>query len=278
MIFSKLAAPLAAILAVATAQRPATPQSTEVIDGIKFIKSGPRVLLPKDEYELKFARDALNRLKTRLGPDGLLDLLQPDIQEADAFWHDIIDKSSSSLYVSADGRVIGFFPNMTALDFAAWSQSPLADKANNAANPEHYFKRTEEVSPGVLRAEILEGWGGVTTHFTVPDYTTPPDKEKHGMLRELPEFPIQAAGSKVLADGTDAVFGVLHISVRDVPGEEHGEEQDGIEVYASVWYGDAIDDDHLEAERQHIVVEIINMSMQAQKDIENGDFKPPTAQ
>jgi hypothetical protein len=271
MIFSKLAAPLAAILAVATAQ------TTEVIDGIKFIKSGPKVDRPKDAYELRFARDALNRLKTRLGPDGLLDVLQPDIKEADVFWHDAIDKSTPGEWVPTDGRVVGFFPDLTAAAFAAWSQSPLADKANNAANPEHYLKRTEEVSPGVLRSEIVEGWGGVTTHFTVPNYSAP-DREKHPMLRELPDFPFQAAGDKVLADGTDAVFGVLHISVRDAPGEEYGEEQDGVEIFATVWYGDGIDDDHLEDERQHIVVEIINMSMQAQKDIESGEFEPPTPQ
>lgn len=258
---------LAAVMAIAAAQ------TTEVIDGIKFIKSGPHNDHPKDAYELNFARDALNRLKMRLGPDGLIEALQPDIKEADSFWHDAIDKSSDK-WVPADGRAIGFFPNLTAAAFAAWSQSPLADKANNAANPEHYVKRTEEISPGVLRSEIVEGWGGVTTHFTIQDYG-PPNATRHPMLRELPEFPFQAAGDKVLHDGTDAVFGVLHISVRDVPGEEHGEEGNGVEVLATVWYGDGVEDAHLEDERQHMVVEIVNLTIQAQKDLESGEFGPP---
>lgn len=248
----------------------------EVVDGYRFIKSGPTVLKPKDEYELTFARYTLNLLKTRIGPDGLIDLLKPDIEEANTFWHDVIDRSTEGGdWVPTDGRAIGFFPNLTAYGFAAWSQSPFADLNNNAANPEHYVKRTEVIAPGVLESEILEGWGGVTTHFSVLNYATPPDREAHPMIRELPEFPFQASGDKVLRDGSDAVFGVLHISARDVPGEEYGEEHDGVDIYATVWYPNGVEDDHIEVERQHITVEIINQSVQAQKDIASGAFVPP---
>ncbi|KAF2703382.1 hypothetical protein K504DRAFT_363394, partial [Pleomassaria siparia CBS 279.74] len=241
---------------------------TEVIDGYTYIKSGPTTLLPKIEYEMASAKTALKLLKDNIGPDGLIAALKPEIEKADTFWHDVIDRSTGS-WVPADGRAAAFLPNITAARFAAWSQSPLADASNNAANPEHYVKRTEFFANGTGYSEILEGWGGVTTHFTIPNYGNP-DRVNNPFLRELPEFPIQAAGDKVLLDGTR--FGVLHISVRDIKGADYGQPIDGIEIFASVWYGDGVADSHLEDERTHITTEIINLSTQAQKDYESGAF------
>jgi hypothetical protein len=243
----------------------------ETVEGYTFIKSGPKNLRPKIEYEMPSAWEALNQLKDNLGPEGLIKTLQPEIKKADEFWKDAIAKSSGE-WIDASGRGIAFLPNLTAIRFAAWSQSPLADAANNQANPEHYLKRTQQLENGTLVSEILEGWGGVTTHFRIPNYGTP-DRKRHPFLRELPEFPIQAAGDKVLLDGT--LFGVLHISVRDVKGADYGQKYDGVEIYASVWYGDGVTDAHLEDERTHITNEIINLSLQAQKDIESGKFNPP---
>jgi len=246
----------------------------ETVSGYKFITSGPKLSAPVTTYELTTHKTAVKLLKDRLGADGLVSLLQPDIKAADTLWHEVIANSTPGSWVPADGQTIGFFPNLTAVRFALWSQSPLADAANNDANAEHYIKRTVEIAPGVLASEILEGWGGVTTLFAIPNYG-PPNRTVHPFLRELPDFPYQAAGDKVLRDGSDAVFGVLHISMRDVDGAAYGVEGKGIEVLASVWYGDGAQDEFLEAERQHMVIEIINLTIQAQKDIESGAFKPP---
>ncbi|KAJ7702285.1 hypothetical protein B0H17DRAFT_1194790 [Mycena rosella] len=223
--------------------------------------------------ELAAYKTAVALLKTRLGEDELASLLQPDIKAADTIWHEVI-ANSTGVWVSADGRAVAFLPNVTALRFLMWQASPWCDAANSASNAEHYIKRTVETSPGVLQSEILEGWGGVVTLFSIPSYGTP-NRTTHPFLNELPNFPYQGAGDKVLRDGTNAVFGVLHISVRDVDGVEFGETSNGIEIYASVWYGDGAADDFLEAERQHMVIEIINVAIQAQKDIESGKFAPP---
>lgn len=298
MLFSKLLI-LAASAAAACGQQ----NKTEYFNGYKYILSGPKNPAPKAVYEMtgahtaidllekRLGRDALIDLvkpefddphddllkslpliKERIGPDGLIELLQPDIAEADEYWHDVNNKSGSG-WVDASGRGIAYLPNMTAQLFAGWSQSPLADAANNAGNPEHYLKRTKAIAPGVLRSEIVEGWGGITTHFTIEDYgMVDHDDTKWPFLNKLPDFPIQAAGAKTLLDGT--VFSILHISVRDVPGDEYSRGQDGVEIYASVWYRDGVDDDHLEDERQHIITEIVNLSLQAQKDVEDGLFPP----
>ncbi|KAH8588930.1 hypothetical protein B0O99DRAFT_343142 [Bisporella sp. PMI_857] len=252
----------------------ASAEFTETVQGYKYITSGPSLSASKETYELTAHKTAVKLLKDRLGADGLATLLEPDIKAADVIWHEVIANSTPGSWVPADGRAVAFLPNITAVRFALWSQSPLADAANNDANAEHYFKRTVEVSPGVLQAEILEGWGGVTTLFSILNYSTP-NRTAYPFLYPLPEFPYQAAGDKVLRDGTNAVFGVLHISVRDVDGAPYGESKPGIEIAASVWYGNGAQDEFLEAERQHMVIEIINLSIQAQKDFESGVFNPP---
>lgn len=283
--------PAALLASSATAQQVVT----ETIDGYVFEHSGPRDAAPQATYEIRGLKTANELLKTRMGldpstsddltelreenrrlkaefdADGLLHLLAPDITSADAFWQDVIEDSTPDSWIPADARGAAFLPNLTALAFAAWSQSPLADKANNDVNGEHYFKRTVTKGHGVLASEILEGWGGVTTLFNIPDYATPPNRLQFPFLRLLPGFPFQAAGSKVLED--DSLFGVLHISSRDIVGEagEHG-----IEIYSTVWYGDAAEDDFLEAERQHMVTEIVKLSIQAQKDVESGRFTVPS--
>ncbi len=124
----------------------------------------------------------------------------------------------------------------------------------------------------------------MTTRFAIRDYGAP-DRARYLPLpaRALPGFPARAAGAKVLLDGTGATFGVLHIAVRDVDPAAYGEPDAGaapapapaFEVWASVWYGDGVPGDHLEAEREHMVTEIINLTTQAQKDIESGAFVPP---
>ncbi|KAI0894964.1 hypothetical protein F4806DRAFT_471257 [Annulohypoxylon nitens] len=261
----------------------------ETINGYKYFLSGPNVDLPKSQYEHDAANGALALLMKRLGsehlpklsPDNVTAVLElkqslgseklktillPDAADADKFWNDAIDKSHNNSWVSADARAVVFLPNVTYLSFATWYASANADKANLAAEPEHYVKET--VANGTqLSSKILEGWGGVTTNFTIPNFGTP-DRVKDPFLRPLPEFPIQQAGDKNLRDGTR--FGVLHIAVRPVNGSDYGQPADGFELYSTVWYQDGVSDDHLDLERRHMVVEIVNLTLQAQKDIASG--------
>ncbi|KAG4218656.1 hypothetical protein PC116_g32864, partial [Phytophthora cactorum] len=170
--------------------------------------------------------------------------------------------------VPDDARGVVFLPNVSFAQCAAWYASPNADAANLAANPEDYSKETVTTPTG-LSSKILEGWGGVTTNFTIPNFGVP-DLVKYPFLRPLPEFPVQQAGDKVLRDGT--TFGVLHIALRPVKGADYGQPIDGFEVASTVWYQDGAEDDHLEQERRHMVIEIVNLTLQAQKDIESGKF------
>ncbi|KAF2870380.1 hypothetical protein BDV95DRAFT_496658 [Massariosphaeria phaeospora] len=255
-----------------------TPEPTynETVSGYTFLKSGPKHLKSKAEYEAEFTQTALRILKENLGadyPPEPVDLFKlKESLGADKLISKAVNRASTGTWKDASGRAIAFLPELTAARFALWSQSPFADAANNAANAEHYVKRTRNLN-GTLESEILEGWGGITTHFHIPNYAPPnpadPDRQ---FLNKLPDYPYQGSGDKVLMDGE--VFGVLHISVKDVKGAEFGSALDGVEIFASVWYGDGVQDEHLEVEVQHITVEIINLTLQASRDIVSGAFKP----
>ncbi|KAI5867006.1 hypothetical protein GGS23DRAFT_593735 [Durotheca rogersii] len=261
----------------------------ETIDGYSYFLLGPRLEQTKSEYEHAAAITALSLLRERLGyrpipslpddnveavlqlkqylgVDALKELLAPDEDAADRVWHEVVSNSSEA-WVSADARGVVFLPNVTFDGFARWYASPLADAANLAANPEHYSKETVQNADGGLSSRILEGWGGVTTNFSIPSFG-PPDRAKYPFLRDLPEFPVQQAGAKVLRDGT--TFGILHISLRPVPGPDYGQPGVGFEIYATVWYPDGAQDVYLDQERRHMVIEIVNLTLQAQRDIASG--------
>ena len=68
--------------------------------------------------------------------------MHQDILDADAFWTDIHTRSNEGSMVSADASTYAFLPGLSAIAFAGWTQSSLADQANNAANAEHYYKHT----------------------------------------------------------------------------------------------------------------------------------------
>ena len=157
MIFETLLVIAAAFPSVTLAQNfTATKTYTETLGNYTFIKAGPTTLKPKIEYDDGFGHVALDLLKTSLGPDGLIQTLQPAIKEADAFWHNIVNSTNGS-WVPVDAQVQVFIPDLTAVRFGLWTQSDLADKANMDANAEHYVKRTTKTATG-LTSEIVEGW------------------------------------------------------------------------------------------------------------------------
>lgn len=283
---------LTAVLAFATM---AMANFTENVNGYTFTHWGPTNEASKFDYELTMSQSAVTLLKDRLGaagnnltvpqtkndlpaalaklhttkanlgPSGLEALLQPDIADANTFWHNII-ATSKGTWKPTKAQCVCYIPSLSALQFGGWATSPAADAANDDANPEHYVKQTSTGSDGKPQSTVLEGWGGVRTFFDIQDFSTP-DRTKYPFLELLPDFPIQAAGPKVLKDGTGATFGVLHIAVKDVEDAGYGK---GFEVYSAVWYQDSISEDHIEAESEHMVNEVINLSIAASKSSGGG--------
>ncbi|KAH9904652.1 hypothetical protein F4778DRAFT_789410 [Xylariomycetidae sp. FL2044] len=264
MLYSKLASMAALLVPVAVAQDPYAECTARVTRA-----SRP----PQTRDDIPAALTALHDIKTSIGPDGLINLLQPSIEAAYDSWHDVIDSATEEYSgVSADGHAALFIPGLTAASFALSSQSELADEADHDANPEHYVNRTTPVSLGVQSSEILEGRGGVITYFTVPTYSNPPDDDTCPFLSH-PDFPdlLSAAGPKNLNDGTNTTFGVLFISVRDTlgaayPGWGLSAILPGAEIWSTVYYGDTLPEGNIQAESEHMINETINITIQAAKD------------
>ncbi|KAI0392364.1 hypothetical protein F5Y17DRAFT_363443 [Xylariaceae sp. FL0594] len=241
---------------------------------------------PADLYALKecIAKDK---------EDNFYTLLADDIKASDAFWGKVVDESTKDRgkWVAARSYNKAYFDgSLTALQFAAWTLSPAADRANMGANPEHYHKSASVVNPatGEQSSSILEGWGGVLSpslgtkrsNFTVPSFTTPNADNTPAEWAIGAEFPLafQRVGEKVLSSN-GKTFGVLQIAVRDFDAAEG--KKKGIEVYSAVWYppwDGAQDEDvrkeflgnHLADEAHHMVVEVINLTLKAREDCEAG--------
>ncbi|KAF8213456.1 hypothetical protein K438DRAFT_1750735 [Mycena galopus ATCC 62051] len=248
----------------------------------------PDDLSPTALYALKDCIAAENQ-------DDFFALLASDIAESNTFWSTVVNESTTNLtqFIPARTYVTGYFGDaLSATTFAEWTLSPLADAANLNANPEHYVKETQAVSEVDASSEIFEGWGGVLstfgmkrTNFTIPSYVPPVfDGVTYPTEWAIdPSFAVllQRIGPKVLASGDGQTFGYLHIAVRDVPPSTVG-GMAAIEVYAAVWYPpwdqapnatDRVEfqTNYLADEAHHMVVEIINLTLQAAAEIAAGD-------
>lgn len=280
----------------------------------------------KDAYETAAAQQATDRLRqaltdTGLAPDCLaanngttpadlyafkdcivaaegasifFTLLADDISESNDFWAQVVAESTTdrSQWVPARAYVRAFFGSeLTALEFAAWTQSSQADEANSHANPEHYYKATQITGLTSQASQIFEGWGGVLstigtkrTNFTVPEYTIPDfgpadDQSPDAWSLSSDFSPLfHRIGPKVLASGDQTTFGYLQIAVRDVAADAADNDMGiaGIEVYSAVWYPPwdqgtdderaEFQDNYLADEAHHMVVEVINLTQQAYQD------------
>ncbi|KAI0484168.1 hypothetical protein GGR56DRAFT_668753 [Xylariaceae sp. FL0804] len=220
-------------------------------------------------------------------------LLESDIERANAFWATVVAESTAdrTQWVPARVWVKAYFgASLTATEFAAWTASDNADAANLDANPEHYYKKTELTGLTSQASKIFEGWGGVLsdfgmvrTNFSVPDYSTPDfgTADYPASWNPGSEFSLlyQRIGAKILTSGTQDTFGVLHIAVREFLAAGGDEGVPGLEIYAAVWYppwdgaADAANTtefqtNYLRDEAEHMVVEIVNLSLQAREDCE----------
>lgn len=255
----------------------------EEISGYKFYHSGPTHAATKSEYELGFCHTALAKLgappaddasclttlralKATYTPEEFLSLFDTLIREADTTWHAVVANSTGTSHISANADVVISIPGINSVSFAAYYLSEYAQKSYQKINAEHYINRDD----GQLKQEILEGWGGVTTHFTLA--TT--DRSQFTYLPALPDFPIKVASDKILRDGTSAVFGVVDIALKDVVGPDEGlpEGEKGVKVLSSVWYGNGAPASFVEVESEHVVVEIVNHALNAKAGYDSGEI------
>jgi hypothetical protein len=66
------------------------------------------------------------------------------------------------------------------------------------AHPEHYIEKATTIN-GITSVDIVETWGTLLTHYTIPNYGPDP---KQPYMEDVKDFPFQAVGEAVLRNGT----------------------------------------------------------------------------
>ncbi|GAA3310510.1 hypothetical protein GCM10020295_77800 [Streptomyces cinereospinus] len=128
--------------------------------------SGPTGAGSIDDYELAYARRALDRFRTLLGRQGLLDLLAADIEEGNARLRENAQASGGSF---RSGTTVLDARGLTSGELVAWMEQAFAgdEGALLAGHPEHYvmtpgpdgsFRVVENVGPHVC-SFLMGGWG-----------------------------------------------------------------------------------------------------------------------
>lgn len=101
---------------------------------------------------------------------------------------------------------------MNASTFLAWFGAGNSNPHKLLqAHPEH-FVEAMSLKDGITSVEIVEEWGSLITHYSIPNYGPGP---KEPYMAALDDFPYQAVGKATLRDGT--VIANIHNSFRDKP-------------------------------------------------------------
>ncbi|GAA2332998.1 hypothetical protein GCM10010431_65060 [Streptomyces kunmingensis] len=118
-----------------------------------------------DDFELFYARRALDRFRTLLGRQGLLDLLAADIEEGNAFLRECARTSDGEFHA---GTTVLEARGMSSAEFLDWMDGAFKSDDERpllAAHPEHYVMGADDIGarggehrpPRLL---VLHGWLG----------------------------------------------------------------------------------------------------------------------
>jgi len=157
---------------------------------------------PINQFELTSARRALRLLKSKLGRERLLELLKDEIDEADAFMHQALQRSAGQ---QASGMVQLRAHGISAAAFGRWLAASFdREDVMLAAHPEHYVVHNV---PG--RPHIIETLGDYVCSFFMAGWKESEQPTSEGAATE------GRRSSLTLADGT--VFGWVSTLFEEVP-------------------------------------------------------------
>ncbi|GAA1320676.1 hypothetical protein GCM10009647_053270 [Streptomyces sanglieri] len=209
------------------------------------LESGPAGSGAIDDFELFYARRALDRFRTRLGRQGLLDLLAADIEEGNAFLRECARASDGSFKA---GTTILATRGLTSGAFLAWMEKAFAGDENAllAAHPEHYvmapgadgsFNVVENIGPHVC-SFYMGGWGTDEMAWAADAAELLPESE----------FPHKMSSNLFLADGTVVGRALT----------QFGDTADGFTASLTVYVPTTCPQDVLEHHLRHYAVEFRN--------------------
>ncbi|MEU3502288.1 hypothetical protein ABZ726_16490 [Streptomyces hundungensis] len=209
------------------------------------LASGPVGSGSIDDFELFYARRALDRFRTRLGRQGLLDLLAADIDEGNAFLRECARTSDGEFRA---GTTVLQTRGLTSGDFLAWMDAAFAGKDERpllAAHPEHYAMGTDDIG-----ARVVENIGPHVCSFYMGGWGTSAMAWAEDAAELLPEseFPRKMSSNLFLEDGT--VVGRALI--------QFGDTADGFTAHLTVYFPTSCPQDVLDHHLRHYAVEFRN--------------------
>jgi uncharacterized protein len=201
------------------------------------VEDGPEEPGTASDFELNFSRRALAKLKARLGQQGVIDLLTPDIEQGNAYFRDCAQRSNGEWTAATITlRIQG----VTTARFIEWFHDNLPDQpAMLAAQPEHFVMTSGANGTSV----VVENLGPHICHFTI-QFTG--EDEAVGEL--LPDYPIRMVGHSFLEDGT-VIGRVLH---------QFGDIDGGFAARLEIYFPSACSNELIDQHRQHLLVEFTN--------------------
>lgn len=212
--------------------------------------SGPMTSGGIDGHELAHARRALARLKSLVGHRGLLDVLDEDITEGNAFFRELAARSDGQ-HRSATA-VLAVRGQLKAAPFLRWLEDAFSDEnVLLAAEPEHYAFTThpdgsvtvvENVGPYVACVRLP----GFDDEIQIPD-----DEEAARTIPELlpaAEYPFRRLARISLPDGT--AIGRMLVQC--------GDTDEGFNASLTVYFPAECPDEVFEGHRRHLAVEFRN--------------------
>ncbi|MFC8130778.1 hypothetical protein [Streptomyces sp. NPDC057302] len=209
------------------------------------LEAGPTGAGSIDDFELFYARRALDRFRARLGRQGLLDLLAADIEEGNAFLRDSARASEGSFTA---GTTVLAARGLTSGAFLAWMDKAFSgdESALLAAHPEHYvmapgadgaFNVVENIGPHVC-SFYMGGWGTSALAWAADVDELLPESE----------FPHKMSSNLFLADGTVVGRALT----------QFGDTADGFTASLTVYVPTTCPQDVLEHHLRHYAVEFRN--------------------
>ncbi|MGW2485094.1 hypothetical protein ACWCWQ_35275 [Streptomyces sp. NPDC001571] len=208
------------------------------------LESGPAGPGSIDDFELFYARRALDRFRTLLGRQGLLDLLAADIEKGNAFLRESTRTSDGRFKA---GTTVLAARGLTSGAFLAWMDKAFAGDGSAllAAHPEHYVMGTDDIG-----ARVVENIGPHVCSFYMGGWGTDAMAWAENAEELLPEseFPRKMSSNLFLADGT--VVGRALI--------QFGDTAEGFTANLSVYFPVTCPDEVLDHHLRHYAVEFRN--------------------
>ena len=200
------------------------------------VASGPTSPGTTADWELFFARRALATLKARLGADGLLELLRPQIDASTATLSEWIGASEGRWQPSVtELQVTG----LSAEEFLAHFESISHEQPRMlAAQPEHFVLR--------LHGDTMQVVENLGPHIT--DLALSFTGEQDAVAELSPDHPIRMVGHAALPNGK-VVAHLLH---------QFRNTTDGFDVLLGIYFPATAPEEFIEAHRQHLAVEFTN--------------------